>query len=378
MDLPKIVITVITVCFNEKTRLKKTIESVCSQTYPYIEYLIIDGLSMDGTVDMLKEYSKYENIRFYSEKDYGIYNAMNRGIARASGDYIFFINAGDTFYDEHVISNVALYMKESMDLIYYGKVCLIYTDGVKQINDFSEMGGTLEEKLLQGLMPCHQAIFAPRKFLTDHYFREGYIIRADYEWLVYSVSRGRKCRAVPVIVSYYDTSGTSGRIKNNNLFCHEEKKVINEYQDSLRQDRIVTCGEDKKLETVEKQESLKYFYLFRLMNQWMALRQKGICVGEFLQKKGYRRIAIYGISALGLRLLDELKGYDIKAEYAVDRNAENICVDLKVFLPEETLGRVDVMIVTAVTCFNEIAEQLRKKVCFPIVSLEDIIYEADT
>ena len=93
----KFKITVITVCCNEKLRLKSTIESVRAQTYPDMEYLVVDGASSDGTINMMDEYSEDFRIRFFSEKDYGIYNAMNRGIARASGDYIVFINAGDRF-----------------------------------------------------------------------------------------------------------------------------------------------------------------------------------------------------------------------------------------------------------------------------------------
>lgn len=83
-------VTVITVCYNEKEKLKETIESVCNQTYSNIEYLIIDGASEDGTGDLLKEYSGCGHIYTYSETDHGIYNAMNRGIARATGDYVIF------------------------------------------------------------------------------------------------------------------------------------------------------------------------------------------------------------------------------------------------------------------------------------------------
>lgn len=79
----KFKITVITVCCNEKLRLKSTIESVRAQTYPDMEYLVVDGASSDGTINMMDEYSEDFRIRFFSEKDNGIYNAMNRGIGRA-------------------------------------------------------------------------------------------------------------------------------------------------------------------------------------------------------------------------------------------------------------------------------------------------------
>ena len=82
--------TVITVCRNAVNEIRETVESVLNQTYPHIEYVIIDGASGDGTLAVLEEYADRGNVRVYSEKDNGIYNAMNRGIARASGDYLFF------------------------------------------------------------------------------------------------------------------------------------------------------------------------------------------------------------------------------------------------------------------------------------------------
>ena len=90
-------ITVITICYNAINRVRETIESVCNQTYPDIEYLIIDGNSSDKTLDIVKEY-KSDKIKLYSEDDRGIYNAMNKGIAKAKGEYLYFLNAGDSFF----------------------------------------------------------------------------------------------------------------------------------------------------------------------------------------------------------------------------------------------------------------------------------------
>ena len=147
-------ITVITVCYNEKERLKRTVESVCNQTYAHIEYLIIDGASTDGTNDLFQEYLSFPYIQFYSEKDYGIYNAMNRGIARASGDYVYFLNAGDTFCNPSVIADVASYIEnDPKDFICYGNIYLLFTDGIKRIQDYSKDKGTLKEKLFKGYMP---------------------------------------------------------------------------------------------------------------------------------------------------------------------------------------------------------------------------------
>lgn len=95
-------ISVITVCYNCVSVIEQTIKSVLEQTYPNIEYIIIDGGSMDGTVDIIKKYS--DTVTYWiSEPDNGIYDAMNKGIDMATGDYLNFMNAGDTFFEDKAI-----------------------------------------------------------------------------------------------------------------------------------------------------------------------------------------------------------------------------------------------------------------------------------
>lgn len=365
-------ITVVTVCYNEKDKIRKTIESVCGQTYPDIEYLIIDGASTDGTLDIIQEYSKNKNISFYSEKDKGIYNAMNRGIGRASGDYIFFLNAGDTFYNEHVLEDAYSYIKEDVDAIHYGKVCLVYSDGTEYIQDFSKGDGSLEEKLLKGRMPCHQSIFAPRKLLEDHYFRETYKIRADYEWLMYSVSRGIACRDMPIMVGYYDTTGVSSSLKNYKLVLDEEALIIDEYK---RNPAFCESFPVLEKEAIRwKFLAQKHLFILQLMDQWMVLKQKKIFIGEYLKTRNYTHIAVYGIGFIGRKLLYELAD-DVVVDYIIDQKADVISTELPIYLPEDELDVVDAVIVTAITYFNEIREKLSKKVIYPILSIEDILCE---
>lgn len=366
-------ITIITVCYNEKDKLRKTIESVIQQTYCAIEYIVIDGGSTDGTVEMLYEYFNKEKLKFYSEKDYGIYNAMNRGITKASGNYVYFINSGDIFFDKDVITNVVSYIKDSQDIIYYGKVCLVYPDGFEVVQDFSKIEGNLYEKLLTGQMPCHQAIFAPKVLLRNHYFREEYTIRADYEWMMYSISKGNKCISIPLTISYYDVSGVSGRGKYNNLFLKEEEKIINEYKKDFIEKKVNNFQIEENL--LEKKQWLKYNHMFQLMNYWLLLKQKNIHISDYLLKEGYQSIAIYGIGHMGLRLFDELKDNGIKVKYAIDQRADDISINLRVIPPDKIIEKVDAIIVTVITSFNEIENSLKEKINIPILSLEDMIYE---
>ena len=109
------------------------------------------------------------------------------------------------------------------------------------------------------------------------------------------------------------------------------------------------------------------------MNQWIIDKQNGKDLREFFLENGYKEIAIYGMSYLGERLLDELDGTDIAVKYAIDRNADNIYAPCEVVKPDDILSSVDAIIVTPVFYFDEIERQLVPKVNCPVISLEDVI-----
>lgn len=110
-------ITIVTVCYNVETEIEKTILSVINQTYPNIEYIIIDGGSTDGTKSIIKKYEKHI-AKWISEKDDGIYDAMNKGISLATGEYINFMNAGDIFASNDIIESLIPYLDDGTDVVY--------------------------------------------------------------------------------------------------------------------------------------------------------------------------------------------------------------------------------------------------------------------
>lgn len=118
----------------------------------------------------------------------------------------------------------------------------------------------------------------------------------------------------------------------------------------------------------------KHLDLFLLMNQWVKIKQEGKSISEYLQHLGYKKVAIYGLSYVGETLLDELKG-SITVAYGIDKNADNIYADIDVVSLNDKLDEVDVIIVTAITSFDQIVEELSNKVKCPIVSIEDILYD---
>lgn len=121
--------------------------------------------------------------------------------------------------------------------------------------------------------------------------------------------------------------------------------------------------------------SEKHLSLFLLMNQWVKVKQKGKNVADYLEEKGYKKVAVYGMSYVGETLLAELENTDVEVAYGIDRSMSGAAVNLMVVSPDNDLDEVDAIVVTAITFFEEIKEGLEKKVKCPIISIEDILYE---
>lgn len=175
-------VTIITTCFNAEKSIKKTIESVLEQTYCDFEYVITDGGSKDKTVAIAKSYEdkfKERNIPFavYEEPDKGIYDGMNHGVAHAKGNYICFMNADDTFFDENVLNDIFSNHEYPENAILYGDAAeLEYGEYYYFTKDFSK----IKEK-----MPfSHQSVFAAKNLLEKFPLNLKYKIAADYDFLI--------------------------------------------------------------------------------------------------------------------------------------------------------------------------------------------------
>jgi uroporphyrinogen-III synthase len=131
-------------------------------------------------------------------------------------------------------------------------------------------------------------------------------------------------------------------------------------------------GKEKKR---QKQLADKHLALLIMMCDWMRTKQEGKSLAGYLKEKGYKRVAVYGLSYVGERLLDELRDNGIEVEYAVDQKADPIYFDVEICRPEEDLEEVDAVIVTAITFYDEIKAMLEEKLQCPILSLEDMIQE---
>lgn len=132
--------------------------------------------------------------------------------------------------------------------------------------------------------------------------------------------------------------------------------------------------EDKKVKE-NKQMSDKHLALYLMMNQWVKVKQEGKSLASYFEEKGYREIAIYGMSYAGEALVRELEGTGIRVKYGIDAKAVNIYTDIEVVTPDDVNEEVDVIVVTPITFFDEIEIKLSEKVNCPIISLEDILDE---
>lgn len=203
-------ISIITVCFNSEKTIKGTIESLVSQDSKNIEYIIIDGSSTDGTKKIIEKYKKYIDIMI-SEKDEGIYDAMNKGVRNATGDYIYFLNADDRFYNNKVIINVEreLVIHDNPDYLYGGVICRNIFGGQSENVFLREISGISFKK---GQNIKHQSLFVKRELFNElGFFNTEYKVNADYEWECRLLVN--KCRGqfMNLIVAYYNQTGYSSR-----------------------------------------------------------------------------------------------------------------------------------------------------------------------
>ncbi len=227
--------TVITVCYNSKSSIETTIDSVVKQSFSDWEYILVDGGSTDGTIDIIQEYKKnYENVSFISEKDEGIYDAMNKGIRMSKGKFIFFLNSADSFHDKNVLQKVFDNIKQD-DQIYYGDVCRVLEGGKvvsKEIlNDW---------RIFWARTICHQTIFSPSIFLKEHTFELKYKICADQEWIYYCKSKGIKFCHIDLVICDYDMNGVSSDDKNREICLRERLLIQGKYYPFLNKIRKLT------------------------------------------------------------------------------------------------------------------------------------------
>ncbi|MDB5131636.1 MAG: PGL/p-HBAD biosynthesis glycosyltransferase [Mucilaginibacter sp.] len=207
-------LSVITVVFNNARDIERTLLSVINQTYPAIEYIVIDGQSTDGTLEIIQHH-KDRVAKLVSEKDNGIYDAMNKGLAIATGDYVIFMNSADEFYANNTVEQVFATTHDAD--IYYGET--------EMINEAGEILGQRRHKAPEyfnwrsfnyGMNVSHQAIYI-RKSITEPFDRR-YQLSADIDWIIRAAKKAKKIVNVNQYVARYQVGGMSKAKHRQSLF----------------------------------------------------------------------------------------------------------------------------------------------------------------
>lgn len=184
--------TIATVTFNATTLIERTIKSVEEQDYPHVEHLIVDGNSRDKTLEHIHHYQERNSIAAVpheitciSEPDHGLYDAMNKALQMATGDYILFLNAGDKLHSATLLSELASQIKEERPAVIFGRTDLVDADekyiGPRRLSPPKELTW---KSFKHGMLVCHQAFFAHKHVFRSVKYNLKYRFSADFDWCI--------------------------------------------------------------------------------------------------------------------------------------------------------------------------------------------------
>ena len=201
-------ISIITICYNAASTISRTLRSVSAQTYPNIQYLIIDGASKDNTLELVRELAPEAEI--YSERDKGIYDAMNKGLDRATGDYVWYVNAGDALASPTTVEDLvrATCTGDSLPDVLYGDTRLIDAEGhdlgLRRLRPPHQLDW---RSFRSGMLVCHQAFVAKRS-ISPHYDLR-YRFSADVDWCIRVLKEAKTTAFYPEPIALYLNEGTT-------------------------------------------------------------------------------------------------------------------------------------------------------------------------
>lgn len=207
MHQPKI--SIITITYNAERWLERTILSVLTQSYTHIEYIIIDGQSKDKTVDIIRQYEAGVSY-WISEPDNGLYDAMNKGMRHATGDYVWFINAGDTIYTADTVQKMVDKIKKKVSLpdIIYGETMIVDSDNRPVGRRRLKAPKRLTWKSFKmGMLVCHQSFLVKREIATP--YDTAYRHVADFDWCIRSMKQAQRIQNSGLVLSNYMEGGMS-------------------------------------------------------------------------------------------------------------------------------------------------------------------------
>lgn len=201
-------LSVITVTYNAEKTLERTLKSVSGQTYPYVEHIVVDGKSEDHTVSLIQKYGN-SALKWVSEPDKGLYDAMNKAVTMTTGDYLCFLNAGDTFYTDDTVERMMnSFGAASPPDIMYGETAIVDDSGKFLFMRRLSVPETLSWKSFkQGMVVCHQA-FIVKKTIFEPYSLD-YRFSADVDWCIRMMKKSRRIHNTHLTLINYLNEGVT-------------------------------------------------------------------------------------------------------------------------------------------------------------------------
>jgi glycosyltransferase involved in cell wall biosynthesis len=216
-------ISLLTVSYNSADTIQDTIESVRSQDYKDIEYIVVDGNSTDGTVDIIRHNSGRIS-KWISEPDKGIYDAMNKGIALCTGEVVGILNSDDFYSNNQIISQIANAFEDSSIDAVYGDLVFVDPGNLNKVVRAYSSKNWMPKKFAWGFMPAHPTFFVRRKYYHSiGLFKTDYKISADYELLIRFLAVNKlNCQYLPLQMVKMRKGGVSSRGIRSNYILNEE------------------------------------------------------------------------------------------------------------------------------------------------------------
>lgn len=349
-------ISIVTVCYNSAETIERTIKSVIGQDYDNIEYIVIDGGSIDGTVDLIQRYE--QNIAYWvSEEDGGIYDAMNKGIEYATGEIIAFLNSDD-WYEENILGEIARRFEEPEVQIICGDM---YCHNGKTVTRYhvSEQNGKRAMRYEMGYP--HQTMFA-RKDLFARYgrFDTQYQITADYDWLLRVYDQHVRIGTIDRVLTNFQYGGVSTRADLIEKQIEERRQVA---LSGLERNRELTQEEKEKWRLFIEDNYAESRYGSKV--EWVMKRiMSGEDAGALMLAKGFFSRSEYEVFGCGT-MFEEVRavlnnmGITVTRLWDNDRKKWGKSMDgIEIGNPEDMKAGQSMVIITSTSYEQEMEEQL--------------------
>ena len=219
-------VSIITVCYNSEKYIRSAIESVLNQTYGDIEYIVVDGNSIDVTMDIVKSYESQFNgrMKWMSEKDNGIYDAMNKGVAMTTGDVVGILNSDDFYANSNVVAKAAQLLQEKNIDAVYGDLLYVHSNTIDKVRRYWKSGDYQKNAFLWGWMPPHPTFFVKREVYEKYgCFNTNFISAADYEFMLRIIHKEHiKLAYLPEILVKMRSGGKSNQSLKSRIRGNKE------------------------------------------------------------------------------------------------------------------------------------------------------------